>query len=402
MNENNSCCLYNGNVLSGFALMEDCSVLIEGGKIKEVFSNQRFEKKHFGSDVQIIDVGGAYITPGFIDTHFHGYGGFGVDDACYPEIRSEKEVVDSMIEVSRLITRFGVTSFNPTVYPASENIMPDAVSKIVSAMGKETGAQIMGLHLEGPFISRNKAGVQRLDTISPVNLAYMEKLWNASKGCIVNMTVAPELKNMRELALYCAEKGIILQAGHTDATFENMLEGMQAGILHATHMYNAMSKLDQRNPNAVGTILTHAEFSCEIIADGIHVHPNLFKLLAQNKPMDKIVMVTDSLKCTDQKTTPYYANGEEMIFIDGLFKRKSDNVIAGSGITMIKGIQNMVKFGFNLEDAVRAASSNPASVMRYTKKGFINPGMDADIAIFDKDFKVLTAIVNGKIRYNVL
>ena len=398
----NNICLYNGTIISGFAVMENCSLLTEDGTIKEVFSKQRFDKKKLGRDVQIIDVGGAYITPGFIDTHIHGYNGFGADDAVYPEIKTEKEVIDVMNELSRLLVRHGVTAFNPTVYPAPGDTMTDAITKIVSAMGKESGAQIMGLHLEGPFLSRAKAGVQRLETLSPVDIPYMEKLWNASAGHIVNMTVAPEIKNMRELALYCTKKGIVLQAGHTDATYEQMVEGMQAGILHATHMFNAMSKLDQRNPNAVGTILTHAEFSCEIIADGIHVHPNLFKLLAQNKPMDKIVMVTDSLKCTGQKTAPYFANGEEMEARDGLFKRKSDGVIAGSAITMIEGVQNMVKFGYSLEDAVRTASSNPASVMRYTKKGFIIPGMDADIAVFDKDFKVLAAMVGGKLLYKNL
>ena len=395
----NKICLRNGTVLTGAAVMENCSVLIEGKSIKDVFSNQRYEKKQLGADVQIIDAEGAYITPGFIDTHIHGYGGVGVDDAVYPQIKTEEQVVEIMKELSMLLVQHGVTAFNPTVYPAPGDIFPDTIAKIVAAMGKETGAQIMGLHLEGPFLSRPKAGVQRLETLRQVDLDYMEKLWNASKGRIVNMTVAPEIKNMRELALYCAEKEIILQAGHTDANYEQMTEGMQAGILHATHMFNAMSKLDQRNPNAVGTILTHAEFSCEIIADGIHVHPNLFKLLSQNKPMDKIVMVTDSLKCTQQKTAPYYANGEEMEFRDGLYKRKKDGVIAGSNITMMQGVANMVKFGYSMEDAVKTASSNPASVMRYTKKGFLVPGMDADIAVFDREYKVLAAIAGGKIKY---
>ena len=403
----NKICLYNGTVLTGAAVMEDCSVLIEDKSIKDVFSNQRFREKRFGPDVQIIDAGGAYITPGFIDTHIHGFGGVGVDDAVYPQVKTEDEVIDIMKELSMLLVRQGVTAFNPTVYPAQKEIFPDVVSKIAAAAGREEGAQIMWLHLEGPFLSRPKAGVQRLETLSPVDLDYMEKIWKASGGRIVNMTVAPEIKNMRELAIYCAEKGIILQAGHTDAGFEQMMEGIQAGILHATHMFNAMSKLDQRNPNAVGAILTHAEFSCEIIADGIHVHPNLFKLLAQNKPMNKIVMVTDSLKCTMQqhlctmqKSAPLFANGQEMELSGGLYKRKADGVIAGSNITMIQGVKNMASFGYTLEDAVRTASSNPASVMRYTKKGFLKPGMDADIAVFDKDFKVLAAIAGGQIKFN--
>ena len=400
-----SICLRNGTVLSGCATMEKCSVLVEDGSIAEVFSQERYSQKRLPPGVRVIDAEGAFIAPGFIDTHIHGYGGFGADDAVYsvdtacPEVKPEKAAVDSMLGMSRLLARNGVTAFNPTVYPAPGDIMTGAIAKIVSAMGKEDGARIMGLHLEGPFLSPKKLGVQRPETVSPADTTYMEKLWNASEGRIVNMTVAPEIENMRELAIYCAKKGIVLQAGHTDARFEDMIEGIQAGILHCTHMFNAMSKLDQRNPGAVGAILTHPEVSCEIIADGIHVHPNLFKLLAQNKPMDKIVLVTDSLKCTDQETGPLFANGEEMVFSGGLFKRKEDNIIAGSGITMIKGVKNLVKFGFSLENAVRAASSNPAMVMGYSKKGRLVPGMDADIVVFDKDFNVQTTIVGGEIRY---
>jgi N-acetylglucosamine-6-phosphate deacetylase len=311
-----------------------------------------------------------------------------------------KDAADSLIEMSRLLVKEGVTAFNPTLYPAPEDVLTAAAASLASAMGRESGARIMGLHLEGPFISPDKLGVQRPETVSPVDLAYMEKLWNASGGRIVNMTVAPEIKNMRELALFCIKKGIILQAGHTDALYENMVEGMQAGILHATHFFNAMSRLDHRNPNAVGAILTHPEMSCEIIADGAHVHPTLFKLLARNKPIDKIVLITDSLKPTGQKAGPFYANGEEVVFHDGLFHRKTDDVIAGSGLTMIRGIQNLVHFGFSLEDAVKTAGFNPAQVMRYNRKGSIIPGTDADLTVFDSDFKVRAVLVEGRVKYN--
>ena len=397
----NSICLYNATILSGYAVMERCSVLINGATIAEVFQEHRNKQRHFGPETKLIDLGGSYLVPGFIDTHIHGYGGYSIDDAVYPEPKPENEVINSMVEMSRLLVKHGVTAFNPTLYPLSGETMLIAVEKIVSAMGKEDGARIMGLHLEGPFLSPAKLGVQRPETVSPVDLGYMERLYRASKGKIVNMTVAPELPNVRELALYCAEKGITLQAGHTEARYEDMIEGMQAGIFHATHMFNAMSKLDQRNPNAVGAILTHPEFSCEIIADGIHVHPILIKLLAQNKNSDKIVLVTDSLKCTGVEKGPLYANGEEMAF-SGLYRRKSDDVIAGSALTMIRGVENLVQFGFNLENAVKAASFNPANVMRYSKKGKIVPGMDADICVFDKDYNVLLTMVAGEIKYDNL
>ena len=145
-------------------------------------------------------------------------------------------------------------------------------------MGHEKGAKIMGIHLEGPFISPDKLGVQRPETVKKVDLALMDRLWKASEGHIVNMTVAPELKGMRDLALDCLKKGIVLQAGHTNAEYKHMTEGMQAGILHSTHLFNAMSQMHHRNPGAVGSVLIHPEISCEIIADGVHVHPDLIKL----------------------------------------------------------------------------------------------------------------------------
>jgi N-acetylglucosamine-6-phosphate deacetylase len=385
-------CLHNGTVLTGFAAMEHCTVLMEDGVIADVFSKKRFDQKHFSPDVRIIDVGEAYIAPGLIDTHIHGFGGYGTEDAS----------TDSMIEMSRLLTRYGVSSFNPTLYPSEPEAMLRAVSNVAAAIGRDPGARIMGLHLEGPFLSPDRLGVQRPETLKLVDIAFMEQLWEAAEGHIVNMTVAPELKGMRELALFCIKKGIILQAGHTDARYENMVEGMQAGILHSTHLFNAMSKLDHRNPNAVGTILIHPEMSCEIIADGHHVHPDLFKLLLRDKPIDKIVLVTDGLKPTEQRKEPFFANGEEVIFHDGVFHRKIDDVIAGSGLTMIRGIENLVSFGFSLEDAVKTASSNPAQVMRYSRKGTIIPGNDADVVVFDKDYQVLTTVVGGLIKHNTL
>jgi len=365
--------------------MEHCAVLIEDGLISDVFSQKRFEQRQFESNVRIVDVGGAYIAPGFIDTHIHGIGGYGTESA------------ESLLAMSRLLAERGVTAFNPTLYPSQPEKMLRVLGDIVSAMGREEGARIMGIHLEGPFISPARLGVQKPETVQPVDLHLMEQLWEAASGRIVNMTVAPELQHMRELALFCIKKGIVLQAGHTDAEYENMLEGMQVGILHSTHFFNAMKRLDHRNPNAVGAILIHPEMSCEIIADGYHVHPDLFKLLLRNKPIDKIVLVTDGLEPTEQKEGPFFANNDEVYFRGGVFYRKADDVIAGSGLTMIRGIKNLVANGFSLEDAVKTASVNPAQIMRYSNQGAIIPGRFADITVFNANFDIRMVMVGGRV-----
>jgi N-acetylglucosamine-6-phosphate deacetylase len=372
--------------------------MVEDGLVSDVYSQKRFEKRHFDSNVQIIDVGGCYIAPGFIDTHIHGIGGYGTDDPVYSGNGNPAAAgTESVLAMSKLLAARGVTAFNPTLYPCEPGLMLQAVKAISSGIGKEQGARIMGLHLEGPFISPSRLGVQRPETLMPVDLEFMEKLWEASGGHIVNMTVAPELKGMRELALYCIKKGIVLQAGHTDANYGNMVEGMQAGILHSTHLFNAMSRLDHRNPNAVGAILIHSEMSCEIIADNFHIHPDLLQLLLRDKPIEKIILITDGLKPTEQREGPFFANGEEVVFHDGAFYRVSDSVIAGSGLTMIRGIQNLVSAGFSLVDAVKTATINPAQVMRYTRQGTLIPGKLADITVFDRNFRIQNVIIDGKI-----
>jgi len=379
--------------------MEQCAVMVEDGIVSDVYSQKRFEKRHFDSDVQIIDTDGCYIAPGFIDTHIHGIGGYGTDDPVYNDNGDPVTAgMETVLTMSKLLAAQGVTAFNPTLYPCEPETMLQAVKAISSGIGKEQGARIMGLHLEGPFISPSRLGVQRPETVMPVDLEFMEKLWEASGGHIVNMTVAPELKGMRELALYCIKKGIVLQAGHTDANYGNMVEGMQAGILHSTHLFNAMSRLDHRNPNAVGAILIHSEMSCEIIADNFHIHPDLLQLVLRDKPIEKIILITDGLKPTEQREGPFFANGEEVVFYDGAFHRVSDGVIAGSGLTMIRGIQNLVSAGFSLVDAVKTATINPAQVMRYTRQGALIPGKLADITVFDKDFNIRLVIIGGKIQ----
>ena len=366
--------------------MENCAVYIKNNRIADVFSERRFLQKQFNPKVKIINVDGAYIAPGFIDSHIHGIGGYGTDDYD----------ADSILQMSKILARYGVTSFIPTLYSAPEKEMTQGIKAIVKEKKKKKGAHILGMHLEGPFISPERLGVQSPSSISPVDLNLMKRLWKASKGKIINMTLAPELKHTRELALFCIEQGIIMQAGHTNATYQNMLEGMQVRIMHTTHLFNAMSRMHHRDPGAVGAVLIHPELSCEFIADGIHIDPNLIKLLVKDKPSDKLVVVTDSLKPTKQKADKLYANNEE-VYLDKCFYRKSDNVIAGSAMTMIDSIKNLVSWGLSIEQAVKMSSANPAQILKISNKGIIAPGYDADLVVFNQDFHIIHTILNGQI-----
>lgn len=387
-----SYCFYNAEVYTGLAHFANSAVFVEEGYIRDIFNSDRISQKKFPEGTEFFDLKGAILAPGFIDTHIHGFYGYGVEDNS----------AESILKMSDHLAQYGVTTFLPTIYPQPLDKMLSIISSCASAMGKEQGAKIAGLHLEGPFISPKRLGVQIADNLQTPSIEVMQKLMDAAQGRIVNMTVAPELKGMHELALFCENHGVVLQAGHTDANYQNMLEGMQVGIMHATHFFNAMSPMHHRDPNAVGAILVNREYSAEIIADGLHVHPDLMKLLFRDKPFEKIVLVTDALKPTEQKIGELFANGEA-VYLDetGLFHRKEDNVIAGSSLTMIKGVENLVKLGgLSLQNAILMSSHNPARIMKIKNKGTILPGYDADIVIFDKDYQIQAVMVEGQIKKN--
>ena len=379
-------CVHNATVLNGYTLMKNCAVLIKQNKIIDVFNESRFLNKKFPEDTLLIDAKGAYVIPGLIDTHIHGIKGYGTEDG------TEK----SILKMSEALVQYGVTSFIPTLYTSSREKMLKSIKAVVSAMGKEKGAHILGMHLEGPFISKERLGVQPEDAVSPVDLKLMEEFLNAAQGHIINMTVAPELKGMRELALYAISNGIILQAGHTNATYAQMIEAMQARIFHVTHLFNAMSRMHHRDPGVVGAVLIHPELSCEVIADGIHINPEIIKFLLSCKSLDKVVLVTDSLKPTKQTKKPLMANGDE-VYLNKCFYRKSDDAIAGSALTMIDSVKNIVSYGLHLEQAVHMASTNPARIMKQDHLGVVAPGYDADLVILSEKLQVLYTIIAGKI-----
>ena len=384
--------LYNGTVYTGITVLPKSTVIVDGERVVDVISNDRFHKRAYPTGTQILDLEGLIVCPGFIDTHIHGVHGYGTEDIS----------TDSILGMSEALVQYGVTGFLPTLYPQDSEDFIRNISCSIDAMGQESGARILGLHLEGPFISPEKKGVQREEFIRSVDMDYVKRIYDAGREHISVMTVAPELKNMRELALYCNERGTVLSAGHTNANYEHMVEGFQAGILHATHMYNAMRSLHHRDPGAVGALLLHTNVSVELIADGFHVHPALVELLTRSKPMDKIVLVTDALKPTEQSTGTLIANGEE-VYLDpiGVFRRKADDVIAGSSLTMNRGVKNLVSFGVDVESAIQMAASNPAELlgMRHSM-GYLLPNALADIAILNSDFVVQMTYVGGQLRFN--
>lgn len=366
--------IINASVVTKERVLENHCILTESGKIQAVFPNAGLANPDPQTD--IFDAQGAYLAPGFIDMHIHGFAGFGVEDGTE----------DALLKMSSELAKHGVTGFCPTLYCGQPKDMETLLQNTVGAFGRERGAHLIGYHLEGPFISPHKPGVMKPQDIAPVNLDVLKRLYDAARGHIASMTVAPELPGIEDVIHFCEEKNILLQSGHTDASYETFLRAAHLGIRHSTHLFNAMRAFNHRAPGAAGAVLMSPDISAEIIADGVHVHPDVVRFLKRVKPVKNIVLVTDALKPTAQKKPPFIANGEEMVFKDGVWRRQTDLVIGGSALTMIHGVQNLVEFGYTLPEAVQCASANPARLLGLARKGTIAPGFDADLVLFDRAF----------------
>ncbi len=341
------------------------SILVADGKIKKIIKAGTLPKTQ-----KIIDLKNNILTAPFVDTHIHGSYGYGVD--C--------EDKDALLKLSLELKKQGVYAFCPTVFtmPLKQTIA--VLEKFAPTIGKEKGAKIIGFHLEGPFISTSKLGFMRKEAVQEISLKTLQKLWKAADGKIVSMTVAPEVKNLNTLVNFAKKHNILLQAGHTSATFAEMLKGHKLGIKHATHLYNAMSGIHHRDLGAVGTIFYLKDFSAEIIADGIHSCPQAIQLFLRQKTADKIFIITDALTPTGKKQG--LSNGQKVKLQNGVFVRSSDNIIAGSALTMLKAVQNLVKWGYPLQYALMAANTNPAK--HFGLDLSIKQGKEANFIILDK------------------
>ena len=316
-----------------------------------------------------------FAIPGFIDTHIHGFSGAGTDDGS----------ADSILRMSERLIDYGVTSFFPTIYTDTLEKMERDIIAVREASGNEKGAKIRGIHIEGPFISPKRIGAQNPEGRKDPDAELFLHLVNLAPGLVKAMTVAPELKGMEDVAEEARKMGVILLAGHTDATFSDIKRGAELGIRHATHLFNAMKGLHHREPGTVGGVFMLDEMTTEIIADGLHVHPEVVKLTVKVKGPDNVIAITDSLTPTEQKREPFLANGVPVVLKDGLWVTKGrEDLIQGSSLTMYKAYTNLLEWGFTRDNAMKMTSANAARVYSLDDTGRIEVGKKADIIIMDE------------------
>ena len=340
-----------------------------------------------GKPDRTIDGTGLTAVPGFIDTHIHGVGGYGTEDGTE----------DAVLSMSRTLAQAGVTSFFPTIYTDTmERILMDEKA-IASASGKEEGASIAGIHIEGPFISPNRIGAQNPAGRLDPDMKAFKTMLDAGKGMVRAMTAAPELPGMEEIAMAARESGVVLLMGHTDATYEEAIKGMDMGIRHTTHLFNAMSGLQHRKPGVVGCALMHDAMTVEIIADGKHVRSDIVLYVIKTKGPDKTVVITDSLRPTMQRSGELTANGVPVEMGDGLWVTKGrPDLIQGSALTMHKAFVNLVHWGLPIEEASAVTSTTPARIYSLSDRGEIAPGRRADLVVMNRDLGIEFTMINGE------
>lgn len=379
----------HGTIVTPFQLLEDRIIIIEKGKIIAITDKK--EDLAILKNVEIIEAQNKFIVPGYIDIHVHGGGGSDVMDGEYEAIK----------QVATTHSRFGTTAFLPTTMTMTKDKIIKSLKSIHEAKLKGTGtAEILGIHLEGPYINPEKKGAQKEEDIKKVSVEEFLEFNQASGNLIRLVTIAPEMPGAIDFIRWLHQQGIIVSVGHSNATYKQVQEGIQAGLSHVTHIFNAMRGLHHREPGVVGAALSSPKLIVEMIADGIHLHPIVLKMLTQIKESEKLVLITDAMRATGFKEGTYDLGGQEVIVTQGQAKLKN-GTLAGSVLTMDKAVKNLVtKVGISLLNAVQMASYNPAKCLGIDdKKGSLELYKDADIVILNKNLEAELTMVAGKVVY---
>lgn len=386
--------IINGTIITGGESFIG-NVVLKNGTIDYVGT----EDPQVSDDVRVIDAKGLYVSPGFIDMHTHGAGGADFMDGT----------VDAYLTAARMHAVHGTTLLYPTTLTSTNEALFASFETYRKAEEMNTdGARFGGMHLEGPYFSPMYAGAQDPRYLrNPRPEEYLEILDRCP--ALARWSFAPELEGAEEFAAELKKRGIVASIGHTNATFQECDAAYKSGANLMTHFYSCMSTVSRRNAyRYAGTIeygYIQDGMHLEIIADGIHVPQDLLHLLLKIKGVERLALVTDSMRAAGMPEGPSIlgplSDGQEVIVEDGVAKLMDKSAFAGSVATADRLVRTMVQIaGCSITDAVRMISENPARIMGISdRKGSLKAGMDADVVIFDEDINVRNTIIEGKIVY---
>lgn len=385
----NQLLLVHGKAVVENEILSSIYILIEEGKIAEIGPLDQAPD----SIEKTVIPEGQTVVPGFIDMHIHGVAGADTMDATTEALRT----------MAQALPAEGTTSFlATTITQAHENIEKALVNaadftKNHNAAGQ---AEVLGVHLEGPFINKKRKGAQPEEYILNPNLELFKRWQNLAEGGIKEVTVAPELEGGLEFVRYLQETGVVASIGHTDAIYDEMKAAVEAGARQVTHLFNGMRGIHHREPGVAGAALIFKELMVELIADGIHVRPEVIKMVLAAKGADGMILITDAMRAKCLKNGVYDLGGQDVHVVDDR-ALLADGTLAGSILKMNDSFKNTMEFAeLSLLETVKMASENPAKQIGvFDRKGSIAKGKDADLTILDEDYRVALCICRGETAF---
>lgn len=365
-------------------------VFVEDGMITELASRSTAE---IPANANLVDFHDAIIAPGFVDIHMHGGAGLDVMLAAEADLP----------RLGRFLAQHGVTGYFPTTVAAPLDVTCAALERLANAIeasgadnhGKDAQARPLGIHLEGPFLSHARRGVHPPENLALPTVTLFERLWQAARGHVRMLTIAPELPGAPEVIAEAARRNVCVSIGHSDADLKAAQAGVRAGARHATHTFNAMRPLDHREPGILAEVLTDNRISADIIVDGIHVAPSVVKIFLKTKGIENSVLITDATAATGMPEGRYQLGPMLVDVKDGMCT--IDGKLAGSVLTMDRAVRNVMEFGnWSLQNAVRAATFNASRAAGLTRRGALATGTEADFVVLSATGEVQNTIVHGR------
>lgn len=387
MNEKARCIFSGLQILTGEKWETGKALVVEDNKIKALIPSDMIEHHLPARRYEFSH--GCFLCPGFIDLHVHGANGADVMDASAQALRI----------ISHALASEGVTSYLATTMTAGDERIEAALKAIASEMAtnNDIGAAILGAHLEGPFIAKSKAGAQLADETQVPDIDLINHWQKLSNASIKLVTLAPELPEAIDFIKDLRQLNIVASVGHTNATFEETDAAIAAGCTQATHLFNAMSGIHQRQPGASGALLLSDKVTAELIVDRFHLHPGMVELALKVKGKDKLLLVTDAIRAKCLGDGQYELGGQTVDVQKGK-ATLADGTLAGSTLRMPQAIKNMIKYtNCSLVDAIAMATATPARVLGLNQqKGSIEVGKDADLVVLNDKLDVMVTMRNGK------
>jgi N-acetylglucosamine-6-phosphate deacetylase len=361
-------------------------IVIDDGLIASISTRAAVE---LSGEARVLDFAGSTLAPAFFDVHFHGAKGHDVMEGT-PE---------AFAAIGGFLAEHGTGSYLATTVTAPLDATLwslEALAKLVRQEPVEGQARLIGIHLEGPFLSHAKRGVQPAEHLLEPDIATFDRLFEAAEGQVRLMTLAPELPGAVELTAHATERGVRVSLGHSNATAAETRAAIAAGAVSATHTFNAMRPLDHREPGILGTVLTDDALYAELICDGIHVAPDAVKLWARAKGMARAILVTDSMSAAGMPDGTYQLGGFPVEVAHG--RAMARGVLAGSVLTLDRALANFMEFtGAPLKQALRLLTVNPASMTGVGEdSGSLAVGQTASFVAVDEAGKLIGSVVNGK------